>query len=99
MTSHPYPDRQAPRTWDAVLVAEGVEIDVPPTWDTLREIVQAGLRAAKDLDVEDATLVVYKTTKARGRERDRSFAIERDARRRYRASDPSHRYYARFIGR
>ncbi len=61
------------RTWDAVIEIEGVEIEASPaSHDVLRETVASAAREAMLLGPE-AHIVVFKTTKARGRERDRSF--------------------------
>jgi hypothetical protein len=66
------------RTWDAELLPlTGPVIELPPAdWDTLRETVQAGLAAARDRGEAGVRLVLYRTTKARGRERDRSYRCE-----------------------
>lgn len=71
--------------WTATIDAKaGKRYSVQPgSSDTLDGIVQAGLRDARawieaGLVDEYTTLVVYKTTKARGTQRDRSYRIFRD---------------------
>ncbi len=79
-------DYEQTRTWTAT-----VEVYVPRTretitiqamtsrWDLLRDQTQAAVRdAAILLEEGEVRVILHKTTKARGTERDRAFSVYRD---------------------
>jgi hypothetical protein len=84
--SHGPDELLADRTWDAELLTGRDAIAIVGEHDTLDGTVKAALAEARDLDVEDADLVVYKTTRKRGRVRDRSYWIDRNPLGGYRAT-------------
>lgn len=70
------------RTWTATInLGDGEEIPVTEyTWDVLRETTKAAAIEAGSLLApgEEARITLYKTTKARGTEKDRTFNVYRD---------------------
>lgn len=66
------------RRWTAVIEMQGVQLDAtPPAQDLLDATAKAAAREAMEFGPE-ATIVLFKETKAHGKCRDRSYNAYRD---------------------
>jgi hypothetical protein len=71
------------KTWTARIEIAGETLDATPSrWDTLKETTRAALLETAEYVqagfADHARVVLYKTTKARGTERDRSYLVGAD---------------------